>query len=64
MKKVKYVFVVLVYKNILDLQECIESIQAKVKSNQIIVVNAYFDDKTMQKAKEIADKYFVDFINT
>ena len=63
MKKVKYVFVVLVYKNILDLQECIESIQAKVKSNQIIVVNVYFDDKTMQKAKEIADKYFVDFIN-
>lgn len=62
-KRVKYVFVILVYKNMDDLKECIESIQSKVESKQIIVVNAYYDEKSRLSAESIANMYNADFIN-
>lgn len=46
-----------------DLKECIESIQAKVESKQIIVVNAYYDEKSRLSAESIANIYNADFIN-
>lgn len=59
----KYIFIILVYKNSKDLEECIESIKEKVNSFEIIVVNAFFDIITEQLVKEIAEKNNCVFIN-
>lgn len=61
--KTKYVFVILVYKNTGDLDECLNSIEDKVQSYKAVVVNAYYDEETMQRAKEVAAKHHSDFIN-
>ena len=62
-KRVKYVYVILVYRNMQDLEECLISIKSKASSFQAIVVNAFFDETSMLTAKQIADKYHCDFLN-
>lgn len=62
-EKTKYVFIILVYKNTSDLLECIESIEDKVRSYKIIVVNAYYDDATKSDVERIAQSHNCDFIN-
>lgn len=61
--KYKYIFVILVYRNMQDLRECIESIAKKVDNYRIIVVNAFCDDASEHNAKEIAEEYDCDFLS-
>lgn len=61
--KYKYIFVILVYRNIEDLKECIESIARQVDNYKIIVVNAFYDVVSEASAKENADKYGCDFLS-
>lgn len=63
MKKIKFVAVILVYRNIEDLIECIESFYENLKECKIVIVNAYYDEFTKTKIEEIAKKYDCDFIN-
>ena len=63
MKEYDYVFVILVYRNFEDLKECIESIQSKVVNYRIIVVNAYYDIESEDKARKIAEAYDCDFLS-
>ena len=62
MEKTKFVFVILVYRNYKDLEECIQSIQEKVSSFKIIVVNAFFDEESHDNIKSICDKNNCSFI--
>lgn len=59
----QYVAIILIYRNYEDLEECINSMKQNISSCQIIVVNAYFDDKSYRKIKEISEKHFCDFLN-
>ncbi len=63
MEKYKYVFVILIYRNSDDLVECLESIKAKVSDYKVVIVNAYYDDKSMEEIKDIAEKHGCDFLN-
>ena len=63
MEKTKYVFVILVYRNTDDLTECLESIERQVKSFRVIVVNAFYDDKTATIVEEICNLHKCVFIN-
>lgn len=59
----KYIVVILVYRNTRDLEECIQSIYKNINNCKIIVVNAYYDDLSKDKIKEIAKSYDCDFLN-
>jgi len=63
MKKVQFVFVIVVYRNIQDLEELIESINKFSIDNEKIIVNNYYDDKTMNECYSIAKKFGCIFIN-
>lgn len=62
-EQVKYVFVILVYRNTSDLEECLDSIEKKVTSYKTIVVNAYYDDASREVVSHIASSHDCDFIN-
>lgn len=62
MERFKYVFVILVYRNTNDLQECLESIKEKAPSSKAVIVNAYYDDDSQQEVERIARLYGSDFI--
>lgn len=63
MKKYEFISVILVYRNFDDLEECVISTQEKIQNCRCIVVNAYYDDGSMQRIQEIAKKYDCDFLN-
>ena len=63
MEKTRFVFVILVYRNTGDLAECIESIERHVKSFRIVVVNAFYDGESMNKAEGIARLHRCEFLN-
>lgn len=63
MYKVKYVFVILVYRNTDDIIELIKSIQAKVSDYKIIIVNSYYDNASLEAFEKIAQEYSCDFLN-
>lgn len=63
MKEFKYIFIILVYRNTDDLEECIQSIFSFVSSFKIIVVNSYYDDESREAARAIAKQYECDFLN-
>lgn len=64
MEKYSSVFVILVYKNMSDLAECVASIKNVVKSDyKIIVVNAFFDDNSKIEAEKLAHSENCDFLN-
>lgn len=63
MEKIKYVAVILVYRNISDLEECVISMKSKLLSVKIIVVNSYYDDESMREIKKVAERLDCYFIN-
>lgn len=63
LEKTKYVFVILLYRNTSDLEECVVSIRDKVSDFKIIVVNAFYDDDTLNKARKIAHDNGCEFLN-
>lgn len=63
MLKCKYAIVVLVYRNIDDLEECINSFQASIDSCRIIVVNAFYDDSTNTAIQQLSTGKNCDFIS-
>ena len=63
MEQIKYIFVILVYRNTVDLVECLDSICAKVSSYKTVVVNAYYDKSSQKEIERISSQYKCDFIN-
>lgn len=61
--KFSFVFIVLVYRNVEDIIELLNSIRNHVSDFKIIIVNNYYDDTTMKQFYEIAENYQCDFIN-
>lgn len=62
-KKFNYIAVVLVYRNADDLEECILSMNNKLTSLKIIIVNAFYDEKSYNIIKKIAIENDCEFIN-
>ena len=56
----RYVFVVLVYKNIEVLRDFFESLS--VEYSHVIVVNSYYDDKSLKECQEVAASNNADFV--
>ena len=63
MKEYKFVAVVLTYRNSNDLIECIDSMHDKIPSCKVIVVNAFYDDASMNAIRDVAVSKDCDFIN-
>lgn len=63
MKKTKYVFVVVVYRNTQDLQEIISSIHSLNIDEEIIIVNNYYDDESMNRCYKSAYENNCRFLN-
>lgn len=63
MEYYKYVFVILVYRNTNDLEDCLASITEKVSSCKSVIVNAYYDDDSLHEVERIANLYHCDFIS-
>lgn len=62
-KRVKYVFVILVYRNATDVQNFINSLQKFYIDKEIIIVNSYYDDKSMETSRIIAENNNCRFLN-
>lgn len=60
----KYVVVILVYRNIDDLEECVNSIYQKMSDVKIIIVNSFYDEESFQEVKSCANNNKCDFVNT
>lgn len=58
-----YIFVVLVYKNTVDIIDFIESVKKQTIDFKIIIVNSYYDDNSMQCFAKITYDNNCDFIN-
>lgn len=63
MEHYNYVAIVLVYRNVDDLEECIDSIYEKISNSKIIVVNSYYDEESKEKIEQVADDKNCIFIN-
>jgi GT2 family glycosyltransferase len=63
MEYYKYIFVILVYRNTNDLEDCLASITEKVSSCKSVIVNAYYDDDSLHEVERIANLYHCDFIS-
>lgn len=61
MRRYKYVFVVLVYKNIDVLQDFFESL--RIDDCRVVVVNSYFDEPSLNDCREVAFRNKADFIS-
>lgn len=61
--KISYVICVLVYRNVEDIIEFIQSAYKHIRSCKIIMVNSYYDENTYREFKTIAEKYGCDFLN-
>lgn len=57
------VFVVLVYRNATDLVEFLQRTKQKVKDYKVVVVDSFYDKKTSDEIKKIADIYDCDFLS-
>ena len=53
-KKYKYIFVVLLYKNMVDIFDLIKSIEKTCDNYHIILVNSFFDENTEEGAFDMA----------
>lgn len=63
MERVKYVFIVLVYRNVDDILQFISSVDRLKIEKKIIIVNSYYDEESKEKFIEIADKNNCEFLN-
>lgn len=60
-----YVFCVVVYRNVNDLIELLNSIKNEVKeSYHVIIVNNFFDIDSEEKIRKIAEEYKCDFVHS
>ena len=65
MKKTDIVFITLIYRNYYDLIDLSESLSENVDCQyNVIVVDAYFDDKTSDSIKSYTQKYKFEYIQT
>lgn len=55
-KYYKYIFVVLLYKNMSDVLEMLESVDEKMDDYHVILVNSFYDEETNETARAIAEK--------
>ena len=62
-KKVDFIFIVLCYKNTIDLKSFIESVSNIKDSYKIIVVNNFYDESTNLEFQEISKKNDCDFLS-
>lgn len=60
---IEFVFVVLAYRNMDDLQELIDSISNRVNNYKIIIVNSFYDEASRKIAEKIALDNYCDFLN-
>lgn len=63
MERYKYIFCILVYRNVEDIKECIDSINDKVENCKIVIVNSFYDNESKNEFEKIAHKNRCDFIN-
>lgn len=61
MKKYKYIFIVLVYKNTADLIDFFAHLD--IEESHVLVVNSYYDDATEEQFKKIAAENNADFLS-
>lgn len=61
-KEYDIVFVVLVYGNIEDVIELLDSIQAAEYSFKVIIVNSYCNEESLKKCRSISEQYNCDFV--
>lgn len=59
----KYVVVVLVYRNVDDLVECISSVYKMIPDSKIIVVNSFYDEESKAEIMSVALENNCEFIN-
>lgn len=62
-KKVKFLFVVVVYRNVEDIVELLRSIEKQVTDYRVVIVNNYYDETTKQQFEAIAGQYDCDILN-
>ena len=58
-----FIFVVLVYKNAMDLKDFLNSLTQIEGSYRVVIVNSYYNKETMNNIKNISLEYDCDFIN-
>lgn len=58
-----FVFIVLTYRNSEDLMHFIQSADKITETYKIIVVNSFFDEKSLEEIKKIATSNNCDFLN-
>lgn len=63
LKTIKNIFVVVVYRNTLDIIDFLKSVNDKVIDYKVIIVNNYFDNETKEQFEQIAKENNCDFIN-
>lgn len=63
MKKVENVFVVVVYRNTVDIIDFLKSVSNLMDDYKVIIINNYYDDESKKQFQEIAFKNNCDFIN-
>ena len=53
----KYIFVVLLYRNMTDIHDLLKSIENKMNSYHVVLVNSFYDDRTNKEAEKIAKSF-------
>lgn len=61
MRKFKYVFVVLVYKNIKVLEDFFNSLD--FSDSKVVIVNSFYSIESENECKNLANKFYADFIS-
>lgn len=62
-KRVRFLFVVVVYRNVEDIVELLCSIKKQVSDYRVIIVNNYYDEVTKQQFEAIAGQHDCDILN-
>lgn len=62
MVKVDFVFVILLYRNMSDIIEYLKNLKKIDINKRIVLVNSYYDEKTKEESRKIAEKYDCDII--
>lgn len=63
MRNVDFVFVLLAYRNYVDLKEFIESVKAQKINAAYIVVDAFYDNESSEKIKAVAGMAQADYLS-
>lgn len=63
MKKYRYIFVILTYRNTEDVKELLQSIRTQIDDYKVIIVNSFYDDESKLKIEQTAYEHEAAFIN-